>query len=161
VRTYGEEYVADPCVDLDQYFDIVNRRFFSRSIPTQLTVLYLFGSGKQYRASKTALSAAGEGVAGHCLERFGYRPLVRPLGVLPDAVLWTRRNGRLSLALAESKASATPDAKRLLEQHVFDFFVDVKTRATGFRYNYEGYLICTEFQDRRVIRCVALRVDLA
>ena len=33
-QLYGEQYVADPSADLDQYFDIKNGRFFSRSIPT-------------------------------------------------------------------------------------------------------------------------------
>jgi hypothetical protein len=160
VSTYGEQHVSSPSADLDQYFDIVNRRFYSRNIPTQLAVLYLFGNGKQYRASVTALSAAGEGVAGFCMENFGYRPLVRPLGVMPDAVLWTRRNGRLSLALTEAKASAASDPKQLLNKHAFQFFVDVKTRATGFTYGYEGYLICCNFQDGRHVECVTLRVDL-
>jgi hypothetical protein len=39
---YGEQYVADPGADLEQYFDIVNGRLFSRSVPTRLAVLYLF-----------------------------------------------------------------------------------------------------------------------
>jgi hypothetical protein len=61
---YGEQYVADPGADLDQYFDIVNGRLFSCSVPTQLAVLYLFGSGGQYRPNTGALSAAGEAIAG-------------------------------------------------------------------------------------------------
>jgi hypothetical protein len=78
-----------PARTLDQYFDIVNGRLFSRSVPTQLAVLYLFGSGKHYRPNTGALSASGEAIAGFCMEQFGYRPLVRPLGIMPDAVLWT------------------------------------------------------------------------
>lgn len=161
VSTYGEQHVSNASADLDQYFDIINRRFFSRNIPTQLAVLYLFGNGKQYRASVTALSAAGEGVAGYCMEKFGYRPLVRPLGVMPDAVHWTRRNGRLTLALAEAKASTTHDPKQMLKQNVYQFFLDIKTRATGFTYDYEGFLICCNFQDGRHVECTILRVDLA
>jgi hypothetical protein len=56
---YGEQYVADASADLDQYFDIINGRLFARSVPTQLAVLYLFGSGTQYRPNTGALSAAG------------------------------------------------------------------------------------------------------
>jgi hypothetical protein len=160
VRTYGEQFVSNPTTDLDQYFDVVNRRFFTRSIPTQLAVLYLFGSGKQYRASVSALSAAGEAVAGYCMEKFGYRPLVRPLGVMPDAVLWTVRNGGFHLALTEAKASTTRDPGGLVEQNVFQFFVDIKTRATGFRYPYDGYLVCTTFADGHHVDCMVLQVGL-
>src|SRR3990172_6984174 len=71
-RAYGEQYAVDASADLNQYFDIVNSRLFSRSVPTQLAVLYLFGSGKQYRPNIGALSAAGEGVAGYCIEQFGF-----------------------------------------------------------------------------------------
>ena len=159
-RTYGEQFVADPCGDLTQFFDVINGRFFARSVPTQLVVLYLFGTGKQYRPNVGALSAAGEGIAGYCLERFGYQPLVRPLGVMPDAVSWTKRNGILRLALGEAKASTFRDPRRMLEKNVFQFFVDIKTRATGFRYNYEAYLICSLFKDHHEIECAVLHVDL-
>lgn len=159
-RTYGEQFVADPCGDLNQYFDVINGRFFSRSVPTQLVVLYLFGTGRQYRPNVGALSAAGEGVAGYCLERFGYQPLVRPLGVMPDAVAWTKRNGVLHLALGEAKASTRREPRKMLEQNAFQFFVDIKTRATGFRYNYEAYLICSLFKDGHEIECAVLHVDL-
>lgn len=160
ISTYGEQYVSNPCTDLDQYFDIINRRFPSRTVPTQLAVLYLFGSGKQYRPSVASLSAAGEGVAGYCMEKFGYRALVRPLGIMPDAVLWTRRSGKFLLALAESKASTSTDPAALLDKCVFQFLVDIKTRATGFRFDYEGYLVCSRFQDKRHVDCLILRVDL-
>src|SRR5947208_2824528 len=66
---YGEQYVSNACADLDQYFDLLNSRIFTRPIPTQLAVFYLFGSGKQYRASISALSSAGEAMAGYCLEQ--------------------------------------------------------------------------------------------
>ncbi len=163
VSTYGEQHVSNPSADLDQYFDIVNRRFYSRNIPTQLAVLYLFGNGKQYRASVTAGNEhrRRRPCTQYCMEKFGYRPLVRPLGVMPDAVLWTRRNGRLSLALAEAKASTASDPKQFAKQTCISVFVDVKTRATGFTYDYEGYLICCSFQDGRHVECVTLRVDLA
>jgi len=157
---YGEQYVQNPCTDLDLYFDLINRRFFSRPVPTQLAVLYLFGSGKQYRANISALSTAGEAVAGCCLEHFGLRPLVRPLGMMPDAVFWTTRNSATIIALAEAKASTTRRSKVLIDQNVFQFLVDVKTRATGFGYRYEAYLVCSYFQDSRKIECSILRVDL-
>jgi len=59
------------------------------------------------------------------MERFGYQPLVRPLGVMPDAVFWTQRDGMLRLALTEAKASTRQDPHRLLEQNVFQFLVDI------------------------------------
>src|SRR5712691_3999267 len=33
---YGEQYVADPGADLDQYLDIINGRLLCCSVPTQL-----------------------------------------------------------------------------------------------------------------------------
>ena len=160
-REYGEQYTTDACADLNQYFDIINRRFFSRTVPTQLAVLYLFGSGKQYRPSVGAISAAGEGVAGYCMEQFGYHLLVRPLGIMPDAVHWTTRSDRTHIALAEAKASTTgQNPSTLLEKHVFQFFVDIKTRAIGFTNPYEGYLICSQFRDGGEVECVCLHVDL-
>ena len=42
--------------------------------------IHLFGSGKPYRPNLSSLSVAGEAVAGFCLEKQGYTPLVRPLG---------------------------------------------------------------------------------
>ena len=157
---YGEQYVADASADLDQYFDIVNGRLFARSVPTQLAVLYLFGSGAQYRPNTGALSAAGEGIAGFCMERFGYRALVRPLGVMPDMVMWTSRAGKLHLALAEAKASTRQDPQRLIEKNASQFLVDIKTRAQGFSYRYEGYLIASQFRDGGKVRCACLHVDL-
>jgi hypothetical protein len=160
-HVYGEQYVADPAADMDQYFDIVNGRLFSRSVPTQLAVLYLFGSGSQYRPNTGALSAAGEGVAGFCMEQFGYRALVRPLGVMPDIVLWTNRAGAIHLALAEAKASTRPDPQRLIGKNAPQFLVDIKTRAQGFKYRYEGYLIASQFCDGGKVRCACLHVDLS
>jgi hypothetical protein len=157
---YGEQYVADPGADLDQYFDIVNGRLFSRSVPTQLAVLYLFGSGVHYRPNTGALSAAGEAVAGFCMEQFGYRALVRPLGIMPDIVLWTNRAGVVHLALAEAKASTRQDPERLTEKSVCQFLVDIKTRAQGFSHHYEGYLIASQFCDGGKVLCSCLRVDL-
>jgi len=159
-HVYGEQYVADASADLDQYFDIVNGRLFSRSVPTQLAVLYLFGSGNQYRPNTGALSAAGEGIAGFCMEQFGYRPLVRPLGVMPDIVAWTNRAGILYLGLAESKASTRQDPQRLIEKNAAQFLVDIKTRAQGFSYRYEGYLIGSQLRDGGKVRCACLHVDL-
>src|SRR4030095_3358609 len=40
------------------------------------------------------------------------------------------------------------------------FLVDIKTRANGFRLDYEGYLSCSQLQDGRRIECVLLRFDL-
>jgi hypothetical protein len=158
---YGEQYVADPKADLDQFFDIVNRRWFSRSIPTQMAVLHLFGTGNQYRPNTGALSAAGEAIAGFCMEKFGYFPLVRPLGIMPDVLLRTERAGELHLALTEAKASTRQDPKSLLEKCVAQFLVDVKTRAQGFSFHYEGYLVTVKFCDRGKVLCNCLRVDLA
>jgi hypothetical protein len=160
-HVYGEQYVADPGADLDQYFDIVNGRLFSRSVPTQLAVLYLFGSGAHYRPNTGALSAAGEAVAGFCMEQFGYRPLVRPLGIMPDMVLWTNRAGVLHLALVEAKASTRLDPHRLIEKNVSQFLVDIKTRAQGFSHRYEGYLIAAQFCDGGKVLCCCLRIDLS
>jgi hypothetical protein len=62
-QTYGEQYVVDVALDLARHFDIVNRRFFSRLIPTQLAALYLFGGGgRSYRPNISSVSAAGEGL---------------------------------------------------------------------------------------------------
>lgn len=159
-HVYGEQFVSDAPADLDQYFDIINGRLFSRSIPTRLAVLYLFGSGNQFRPNTGALSAAGEAIAGLCMEQFGYRPLVRPLGVMPDIVLWTNRAGIIHLALAEAKASTRQDPQNLIEKNAAKFLVDVKTRAQGFSYRYEGYLIASQLRDGGTVRCSCLHVDL-
>jgi hypothetical protein len=134
---------------------------FSRSVPTQLAVLYLFGNGKHYRPNIGALSASGEAVAGFCMEQFGYRPLVRPPGIMPDAVLWTNRAGVLYLALAEAKASTRKSPNRLIEKNVSQFLVDIKTRAKGFSHRYEGYLLAVFFDDGGKTLCSCLRVDLS
>jgi len=160
VHFYGEQYVADASSDLDQYFDIVNGRLFARSVPTQLAVLYLFGSGSQYRPNTGALSAAGEGIAGFCMEQFGYHALVRPLGVMPDMVHWTNRAGILHLSLAEAKASTRQDPERLIEKNAAQFLVDIKTRSQGFSYRYEGYLITSLFCDGGKVQCACLHVDI-
>jgi hypothetical protein len=70
-------------------------------------------------------------------------------------------SGNFSLALVEAKGSARSDPKHLLNKNAHQFLVDVKTRATGFAYNYEGYLICCNFQDGRHVECAILRADLA
>jgi hypothetical protein len=162
VHLYGEQYVENPCTEIDRYFDILNRRLFSRPIPTQMAVLYLFGPGKEYSANISALSAFGEAVAGHCMEEFTYVPLVRPLGIMPDIVLRTSRAGQARFALVESKASVAKKggAKTLLEGQVHEFLVNIKTRAGGFGLSYEGYLVCSHFRDNRVIDCAILRIDL-
>jgi hypothetical protein len=160
-QTYGEQYVVDASLDLARHFDIVNRRFFSRLIPTQLAALYLFGGGgKSYRPNITSVSAAGEGLAGYCMEQFGFSALVRPLCVMPDIVLSTERGGETLVALVEAKASVSKEALRLLEENISKFLLDIKTRASGFKNHYEGYLFCIRFEDGGRIDCACLHVDL-
>jgi hypothetical protein len=48
----------------------------------------------------------------------------------------------------------------MLEENVCKFFLDIKTRATGFRYKYEAYLVCSLFKDGHEIDCAVLHVDL-
>jgi hypothetical protein len=157
-RVYSEQYVADPCADIDQYFDITNRRLFKRSIPTQLQALLLFGSGKEYQANISALSALGEAVAGFCVERCGYAPQVRPLCVMPDIVF---RGLVRDFALVESKATLATSAKKLLDKTLAQFLLDIKTRSTRFRYTYEAFLVCSRFHDGRTVESAILHIDLA
>lgn len=69
------------------------------------------------------------------MEKFGYRGLVRPLGVMPDIVLWCNRNDGLRLVLAEAKASTKQTLKQLIVKNVSQFLIDIKTRAQGFSYH--------------------------
>jgi len=79
---------------------------------------------------------------------------------MPDAVTWTKRNGVQLLALVEAKASTKQSPDRLVEQNVSQFFIDIKTRAAGFRYSYEAYLVCSRFNDGCEVDCTILHVDL-
>src|SRR6185312_6048032 len=63
-------------------------------------------------------------------------------------------------ALMEAKASTRSTPTTLLERNLYEFLVDVKTRATGFRYRYEGWLVCSQFKDGGDIECSALQIDL-
>ena len=157
---YGEQYVADPCDDLDRYFDITNGRLLSRTVPTRMALLYLFGSGKQYRPNSAALGVAGEAVAGYCMQKLGYSPLVRPLSMMPDVVLLAQRDKALRLALAEAKASTQKAPSYMLKQKAYQFLVDIKTRTTDSGCHYEGFLICCQFKDGGAVECVCLHVDL-
>jgi hypothetical protein len=161
-RVYGEQFVADPWADIEMYFDFLSGRFYTRPIPTQMAVLFLFGDGKPYRPNSGNLSAAGEAVAGFCLERFGYKPLVRPIGIMPDALMWMKRGRHLYLALSEAKASVTADPHKKLLDNVYEFMVDIKTRADAFSSNYyEAYLTCCRFNDGGAVEVVSLHVDLS
>jgi hypothetical protein len=157
---YGEQYVPDPSHDLEIYFNIANRRFSARNVPTHLAVLYLFGTGKEYRPNLGCLSVAGEALAGYCVQSFGYTPLVRPLGVMPDALCSADKGGSLRIAMVESKASVRSDPEQLILKNVHQFLVDVKTRSTGFRLHYEGYLVCSHFQDGGRVEIGCLYLDL-
>jgi|GEM_PF-2322867 len=157
---YGEQYVQDPWTDLEQYFAIIGKKLSHKGIPTQLKVLYLFGSGKAYKPNLGSLSVAGEAVAGYCLEQFGYTPLVRPLGVMPDAVLWAREAGQFRLALVEAKASTRQNPRRMIEKNLYQFVLDVKTRSTAFGNRYDAFLVCSLFRDGGDVDCECLRIDL-
>jgi hypothetical protein len=158
---YGEQYVLDPWSDLEQYFAIISKRLSHTKVPTQLKVLYLFGPGNAYKPNLGSLSVAGEAVAGFCLENWGYKPLVRPMGVMPDAVLWTRANGEFRLALAEAKASTKRSPRRMIEQNLHQFVLDIKTRATAFGNRYDAFLTCSLFHDGGSIECECLQIDLS
>jgi hypothetical protein len=157
---YGEQYVTDPSHDLELYFNIANQRFSPREVPTHLAALYLFGTGRQYRPNLGCLSVAGEAVAGRCMESFGYTPLVRPLGVMPDALCIADKGGTLRLAMVESKSSVRTNPRQLILGNVQQYLIDVKTRATGFRLHYEGYLICSQFMDAGLVAVSCLQLDL-
>ena len=47
-----------------------------------------------------------------------------------------------------------------MEENASKFFLDVKTRANGFRNNYEGYLFCCGFEDGGKVDCACLHLDL-
>ena len=49
------------------------------------------------------------------MERLGYQPLVRPLGVMPDAVTCTKINDVLLLALVETKGKEEEILKLAIE----------------------------------------------
>jgi hypothetical protein len=154
---YGEQYVEDPCADLDQFFDIINNRWPPRLLQTRSVQHFLFGPpGKVYHANISALCTCGEGVAGYVMENLGYTPFVRPLGIMPDLLSFNRSH----YAFTEAKATTKDDPQGLRDKHLYQFLVDVKTRS-GFRYAYEAYLICTRFSDGGIIHSDILHVDLA
>ena len=108
----------------------------------------------------TAFSSAAEAIAGHCLEQFGYTPLVRPLGVMPDIVFQTSRAGEAVLALVEAKHSIVQPPKWKIEREVARFLLDVTTRAKLSSYRYEGYLIACQLRDQHIVECGCLHIDL-
>ncbi len=154
---YGEQYADKPCDDLDQYFDIINNRWRPRALRTHDVQHYLFGSGKSYRANISALCCCGEALAGYAMDTlFNYTPIVRPLGIMPDLLC---DNG-VMYSLTEAKSSTASPASVLRDKYLHQFLVDVKTRASGFRYAYEAFLVCTQFLDGGVVQCSVLRVDI-
>ncbi len=159
-EVYGEQYVKDPWNDLDQYFAIIGKKLPHRKIRTQLKILYLFGPGNSYKPNLGSLSVAGEAVAGFCLQELDYAPLVRPLGIMPDAVLWKRQAGEFRLALSEAKASTVQEPRRMIEKNVYQFILDVKTRAAAFGNRYDAFLVCSRFRDGGGIDCECLHLDL-
>ena len=64
---YGEQYVDDPCADLDQYFDFINNRWPPRALQTRSVQHFLFSPGKSYIANISALCICGEGIAGYLM----------------------------------------------------------------------------------------------
>ena len=80
---------------------------------------------------------------------------------MPDAVLWIREAGGLRLALAEAKASTRQNPRRLIEQYLHQFVLDVKTRASAFGNRYDAFLFCSLFRDGGTIECECLRLDLS
>jgi hypothetical protein len=157
---FGEKYVADPGADLDQFFDIIHGRLFTRSIPVQLAVLYLFSSGFEYRANESALSAAGEAIAGWCMEHRGYQALVRPLGIMPDALFSKTVGARLLLALVEVKSSTRTKPRQQILEEAATFLMDIKSRANDFRFDYEAYLFAIHFTEKRRVTFQCLKVDV-
>jgi hypothetical protein len=161
VHKFGEQFVEAPCADLDRYFAIVHNRLTVPSrVPPGLLLLYLFGPKNSYRANLSALSACGEAVAGHWMEERGYVCWARPIGIMPDLVLADTSGVPTRIALVEAKASTVQTPNHLLEHCVHDFLVDIKTRANRFRFHYDGYLFCSQFNDGGKIDCICLHIDL-
>lgn len=154
---YGEQYADEPCGDLDRFFDILNNRWPPRALQTRSVQHFLFGPGKSYRASISALCTSGEGIAGYLMEKFGYTPFVRPLGIMPDLLSYNQSR----YALTEAKATTKESPSTLRDKNLYKFLLDVKTRSDRFYYAYEAYLICTQFLDGGIISCTILHVDLA
>jgi hypothetical protein len=152
---FGEQYAEAPCDDLDRYFDILNNRWRRHALATHSVQHYLFGGGKSYRASISALCSCGEALAGHVMRQFNYTPIVRPLGIMPDLLC---DNGT-TYCLTEAKSSVASSPGALRDKSLHQFLVDVKTRATGFYYAYEAYLVCAQFQDGGKIGIAILHVD--
>ena len=161
-RKYGEQYVSDPYRDVSQWLDIVKGRLNRPTIAPQLALSYFFVEKQGYSVNTTALGVLGEAVAGYCAEREGYNLLLRPVGIMPDAVLCRVTGGqqRISFALVEAKASARRGPKAMIQRDVFEFLVHVKTRVTGFGNDYEAFLVCCYFQDVNHVVCSILCVDL-
>lgn len=161
-RKYGEQYVSDPYRDVSQWFDIVNGKLKRPSVPPRLALAYFFATRQGYTINTTALGVLGEAVVGYCAEHEGYNLLLRPVGIMPDAVLCRSAGGQqqISFALVEAKASARREPNKMIQQNVFDFLVDVKTRVTGFGNDYEAFLVCSRFRDMTHVDCSILCVDL-
>jgi hypothetical protein len=61
--------------------------------------------------------------------------------------------------LTEAKSSVASSPGALRDKYLYQFLVDVKTRAPGFYYAYEAYLVCTQFHDGGKIGIAILHVD--
>jgi hypothetical protein len=62
--------------------------------------------------------------------------------------------------MIEAKASTRQEPRTLIEKNVSQFLIDIKTRAVGFAYRYDAYLIAVLFQDGRRIECTCLHINL-
>ena len=109
----------------------------------------------------------GEAIAGAYMEKIRrFTPWVRPLGIMPDAVLYRQEAvDQSTLALAESKAAiVTSSTPKRPEDHLFreinKFLLDIQNRARFFRYHYEGDLVSTVFNDGGDVSLACVRVDL-
>jgi hypothetical protein len=157
---YGEQYVENLCVDVDRFFALENRRYTGPDrIRPELIVMHLFGR-TAYRPNISAFGAAGEAIAGYCLEQFGYRRLMRPLGVMPDILFQINRGDEAFLALTEAKASTVDSPRSMIQNNAFDFLLDITSRIKSTSFHYEGYLVASQFKDQHVVDCACLHIDL-
>ena len=108
IDLYGEQVTVDAVADLNRFFQVTQGRGFTPGgLSTQLPPLSI-GPG-DVRASITAISVIGEGLAGWYLMQLGLHPLARPIGEGVDLIFENVSYRPTTYALIQVKTTQQPD----------------------------------------------------
>lgn len=156
---YAEQVLGDVVADLSKYLAILRGRGFTMGgVSTGLPPLAILP--RDVKPSNTAISAAGEALAGWYLEtRKNMTPLARPIGEGPDLIFMDRQ--RTCYALVQVKGTQEPDVRGSLKDAtlvLLDYASKVKLMAP--RTAYSSYIIGIVIRTALDYELVSLQIDL-